>query len=229
MNRRMEKTVCFSILLMASLGADAQTIIDEFDANQGPFTFGPDESITSEDAVLQDPSVLGDYRIFIPLLGNAPPGATVTSGVANGQWRCLLDSLGDGDGGCGSAYDRGCDALGFDFSSVGNFLFDVEAIDGASRLSVWASDINGGGAFFLLDRLSPGVMNLPRSLFLPATPGQLIDWQQITSLGFVISNEPGAGSRMDVIVNGISADAAVEFTGNPEDCETDVLFADGFE
>ena len=55
----------FLLFSGATIGASAD-VIDPFTAPQGPFTVGPGEELTEQEAVVETSSVLGGIRAALP-------------------------------------------------------------------------------------------------------------------------------------------------------------------
>ena len=67
MNSRIITCRLFLFPLLINLGSNLNAdVIDSYTAAQGPFTVGPDERISDEDAVVRTPSVLGGFRVAVP-------------------------------------------------------------------------------------------------------------------------------------------------------------------
>ena len=80
----MTRFALCALLLVAVSAAQAE-LIDDFSASQGPYTVGPGEEISEDEAILFTDSVLGGFRVLVPVIDeDAPSGSTVTAGAAGG-------------------------------------------------------------------------------------------------------------------------------------------------
>ena len=161
-------------LLVGAFQAVSAELIDDFSVSQGPFTVGPGEEISEDEGILVTASVLGGFRILVPVIDEeAPPGSSVTASVAGGQFTCQIDltSAGtDTGGGCGSGYDRSDGPL-FDLTGSSAFELDIASASGGAvlQVSLTGPDENSAAAF--IQSPSPGSSSFhSTSLYHDADP-----------------------------------------------------------
>ena len=83
--------VAFQIVLCAIFSCTALVasadVIDPFTAAQGPFTVGPGEEISEEEAVVFTDSVLGGFRVMLPAVDEDAQAVTVSGGMRSSTGR----------------------------------------------------------------------------------------------------------------------------------------------
>jgi hypothetical protein len=187
----------FLFLLLLSLACNVNAdVIDSYTAAQGPFTVGPNETISEEDAVIQTSSVLGGARLVIPGMGDdAAAGSTATLDIGGGTFTCSLDYPNVDDvnnnGACGSGYFRG-DGPVFDLSGSTRFELDVQSVEGGMRLIITLIDTNEKLSFGFVENVTQGQLFIEFDELLsaiPLSPGA--DLASIDNISLGIINQPG--------------------------------------
>lgn len=202
--------IAYLILTGIAIGASAD-VIDSFTAPQGPFTVGPGEEITEEQAVVETPSVLGGFRVAVPGVDDeAQAGSTATLDISGGSLECALDypSLGNdlNNGGCAAGYDRGTGPV-FDLSGSTRFIIDVETVEGGMLLGITLVDANKELSVALIQNVTPGQHSIPFNTLLPATSPTGADLALIDNIGLAIANQEGEEGR--VVVAELATDGAI--------------------
>lgn len=207
-----------------AIGASAD-VIDTFTAPQGPFTVGPGEELTEEQAVVITSSVLGGFRVALPALDDiAQAGSTATLAITGGALDCSVDfpSLDnpDNNGGCVSGYDRS-DGPVFDLTGSSRFEFDISSVEGGMVLGVTVVDTNENVSLAFVEGLTVGQVSIPfNELFSATFPGA--DLALVDNIAFVLINEEGQEGR--VVLREFSTDGAI--TGGPVIPVDDEIFAE---
>jgi hypothetical protein len=139
--------VLLFLLFFSAASVVSADVIDSFTAPQGPFTVGPGEELSEQEAVVSNPDILGGFRAALPTVDElAEPGSTATMKILGGAFDCTVDfpSLANDDNfaACGSAYARGTGPV-FDLTGSTRFLFDVQLVQGSMYLVVLVVDANG--------------------------------------------------------------------------------------
>lgn len=237
----------FALLLTTFCCAQAQTVIDEFTEDQGPFVADPEIEVTDDPAIvlLGAGGVLGEVRIMLGFMSaDAGTDSTTTVEAASGQWTCDIDFQpeGVGEGGaCSITYDRGCGERFYDFSETTAFVMEVDDVSGPVFLDVQVFEgaefdpagEDDAGSYF--GTLLPGSNVIPIHGFIPLTAlggDFFLDFGKISSLTFVLLNDPEVGSLdTSATISAITTDGPVEFIdGDLSQCAADdVVFEDGFE
>lgn len=179
----MSRVILAALLLSAGQVASAE-LIDDFSASQGPFTVGPGEEISEDQAILLTASVLGGFRILVPALDDeAPAGSSVTAGVAGGEFTCQIElpsTASDTGGGCGSGYDRSDGPL-FDLTGSNAFELDIASVSGGAVLQVSLTGPDENSAMAFIESPSPGLAVIPFSQFVSLTPTPL-EWDRVDNI-----------------------------------------------
>lgn len=204
----------FLFFLGAAIGASAD-VIDPFTAPHGPFTVGPGEELSEQEAVVQTSSVLGGLRAALPTVDEvAEAGSTAAMEIVGGTFDCRVDfpSLGNPDniGGCGSAYARGVGPV-FDLTGSSRFVLDVQSMEGAMSLGVLLFDANGEVSVGLVENVVPGQASIPFEELFPLTSPSGVNLSLVEGIALVIVNEEGEEGR--VVLTEFSTDGAI--TGGP--------------
>lgn len=209
---------CFRCLILqvaalaaAAAPAVADTVIDPFTAPQGPFTFGPGEEITQQQAILETESVLGGFRIAAAGIDEeAAPGSAVTIDIGDGEFLCDLSfSVVDEEtsgGGCGVGYDRSIGPY-FDLSQVTSFDLNVLEAAGSPALGIFAVDGDEDSAIASVELTSTGPLSIPRQMFF-ALAGQDFDWTRVDAIVFAVANTDGFDAR--VRLGGLSTTGPIQ-------------------
>jgi hypothetical protein len=185
----------FLFLLLLSLACTVNAdVIDPFTAAQGPFTVGPNETITDEEAVVFTSSVLGGLRIAIPGAGDdAAAGSTATLNIGGGTFKCSLDfpnvDAVNNNSACAGGYDRG-DGPAFDLSGSTALQFDVQSVEGGMSLGIILVDTDKNGSLGQVANVTPGLLSVPFNQLFPFIGGGA-DLSSIDNIGFAIVNQPG--------------------------------------
>ena len=166
------KLLLFLLFSGATIGASAD-VIDPFTAPQGPFTVGPGEELTEQEAVVETSSVLGGIRAALPTVDEvAQAGSTATMEIAGGVFDCLVDfpSLGnlDNNGGCGSAYARTVGPV-FDLTGSSRFMLDIQSVQGVMVMGILLVDAKGEASVGLVENVVPGQASIPFNELFPLT------------------------------------------------------------
>jgi hypothetical protein len=184
----------FLVLLGYGLNLNAD-VIDPYTASQGPFTVGPNETISEEEALVLTASALGDFRIALPVMGDdAAAGSTATLDISGGVFKCTVDYPSvdpvNHFGGCSGGYDRG-DGPTFDLSGSTGFVFDVQSVESGWNLGVSLVDTNKVLSIGNVEVLSAGQVTIRfDELFSTAFPAS-VDLALIDNIGLVIFNMEG--------------------------------------
>lgn len=205
-------------------GASAD-VIDPFTAPQGPFTVGPGDEITEEQAVVITSSVLGGFRVALPQVAEeSESGSTATLEIGAGVLDCIVDfpDLGNpnNNGACVSGYDRS-DGPVFDLTGSTRFLFDIPLVEGDMVLGMSVVDANENMSLAYIEGVVAGQLEIPFTALIPATfPGA--DLSLVDNIGVVLLNEEGQEGR--VVLGEFSTDGAI--TGGPVIPVDDEIFAE---
>jgi len=206
------------LFLLAGYGFVAQAdVIDPFTATQGPFTVGPNEEIAEEDAVVRTSSVLGGFRVAVPVVGDdAEAGSTAMIQIGGGTFTCTLDfpsSSPDNGGGCSAGYDRS-EGPSFNLSGSTGLVFDVQAVQGGMILAVTLVDIDQEISIGQVPNLAPGQASIAFSDFFSPTFGGGADLTRIDNIGFAVINQEG--QEGSVTLSMLSTDGPItEGPGGP--------------
>jgi hypothetical protein len=186
----------FLILLLIGYGLNLNAdVIDPFTAPQGPFTVGPNERISDEDALVLTASALGGFRVAIPGMGDdAAAGSTATLDISGGVYKCTVDYPSvdpvNHFGGCSGGYDRG-DGPTFDLSGSTGFVFDVQSVETGVNLGVVLIDTNMVASIGNVEVLSAGQVTIRfDEMFSTAFPAS-VDLTLIDNIGLNIVNLEG--------------------------------------
>jgi len=190
-------------------------VIDPFTAPQGPFTVGPGEELSEQEAIVFTSSVLGGFRVALPLVDEiAQAGSTASLEIGGGELECAIDfpSLGNPDNyaACATGYDRS-DGPVFDLTGSSRFQFDIRSVTGAMDLAVLLADTDEEASLGLIEQIAPGQAVIAFDDLLPLSSLEGVDLSSINSIVFVIAN--GEGSEGRVVLAEISTDGAI--TGGP--------------
>lgn len=208
--------LCIFLLFSASAVVASADVIDPFTAAQGPFTVGPGEELSEQDAIVFTPSVLGGFRVALPLVDEiAQAGSTATLEIAGGELDCLVDfpSLGNPDNyaACATGYFPS-DKPVFDLTGSSRFQFDIRLVAGAMDLAVILTDTEEEASLGLFEQVAPGQAVIAFDDLLPMSSLEGADLSRVNSIVFVIANGEGGEGR--VALAEISTDGAI--TGGPE-------------
>jgi hypothetical protein len=202
----------FYFLLLLSLGFNLNAdVIDSYTAAQGPFTVGPDERISDEEALVETSSVLGGVRVAAPGVDDdAEAGSTATMGILGGVFTCALryPSAGNGNnsGGCTSAYDRG-DGPVFDLSGSTRFQFDVQDVQGGVSLSILVRDTHEDVGIGFIENVTPGQLSIPFDQIFSISSPLGIDFSSVDTIALTNVNQQG--KEGDVTLGEFSTDGAI--------------------
>ena len=197
--------------LGTAIGASAD-VIDPFTAPQGPFTLGPGEELTEQEAVVNTSSVLGGVRAATPVVDElSQHGSMATMNIANGAFDCLVEfpSLGNPDnaGGCSSAYARGVGPV-FDLTGSSRFMTQIQSVDGTMVLAVMLIDANGEASIGLIENVVPGQASIPFDELLPLTSPSGVNLALIEIISLVVVNQQGEEGR--VVLTEFSTDGTIK-------------------
>jgi len=223
--RQLTFRLFFYLLISGvAIGASAD-VIDPFTAQQGPFTVGPGEEITEEEAVLFTPSVLGGVRAALPTVDEfSEAGSTATLEIGGGALDCLVNfpSLGNPDnfGGCGIAYARGFGPL-FDLSESSRFLMQVQSVEGSMTFGILLVDTNREASMGFVETAVSGQASIPFDELFPLTSLSGVNLSRVEGITLVVANYEGAEGRIvltefstdGVIKNGLEVVVADEIPG----------------
>ncbi len=215
----------FLLFFGAVTGAFAD-VIDPFTAPQGPFTVGPGEELSEQDAILITSSVLGGRRAALPIVDEmAQAGSVATLEIAGDVFDCLVDfpSLGNlaNLGGCGGAYGRGIGPV-FDLTGSSRFEFDIRSVEGSMELAVMLFDANGEVSVGAIENVAPGQALIPFDELMGLTSIEGVNLSLIEGIAFAFANQLGQEGR--VILAEISTDGPI--TGGPGIPVEDEIFAE---
>lgn len=199
------------LLCIAFTAGAAADVIDSFTAQQGPFTVGPGEEITEEEAVIQTPTVLGGFRVALPVVDeDAQGGSTAMLEISGGSLECALDfpSLGNifNNGACAFGYDRS-DGPVFDLTGSTRFLFDVQSVEGGMSLGITLVDANQQISLGHIENVTPGQLSISFSELIAASVPSGADLALIDNIGLSIVNQEGQEGR--VVLGEFSTDGAI--------------------
>jgi hypothetical protein len=184
----------FLVLLGLGLNLNAD-VIDPYTASQGPFTVGPNETISDEDGLVLTASALGGFRFAAPGMGDdAAAGSTAKLDINGGVFKCTVDYPSvdpvNHFGGCSGAYDRG-DGPTFDLSGSTGFVFDVQSVETGMNLGVVLVDTNKVASIGNVEVLTAGQVTIGfDELFSTAFPDS-VDLTLIDNIAMNISNLQG--------------------------------------
>jgi hypothetical protein len=201
----------FLLFSGATIGVSAD-VIDPFTAPQGPFTVGPGEELTEQEAVVETSSVLGGIRAALPTVDEvAQAGSTATMEIAGGVFDCLVDfpSLGnlDNNGGCGSAYARGVGPV-FDLTGSSRFMLDIQSVEGVMVMGILLVDAKGEASMGLVENVVPGQVSIPFNDLVPLTSLSGVNLSLVEIISLVVANQEGEEGR--VILTEFSTDGAIK-------------------
>jgi hypothetical protein len=208
-----------------AIGASAD-VIDSFTAPQGPFTVGPGEELSEQEAILNTSSVLGGRRAALPIVDEmAQAGSTATLEIAGGVFDCLVEfpSLGNSNnlGGCGSAYSRSIGPV-FDLTGSSRFEFDIQSVEGSMEMAILLIDAFGEISVGIIENVVPGQASIRFDELMPLTSIDGTDLSLIEVISFAFANQMGQEGR--VVVTEISTDGPI--TGGPGSPIEDEIFAE---
>ncbi len=210
MYRNYLKIQFFLVLSAGFWAVSSVASIDPFTADQGPIVVGPGEIVSEEDGTLQTASVLGGFRVTVPVVSEeASGGASATIEVAGGEWLCDLDfpvvDPQESVGGCSTGYFRSVGPY-FDFSSVDSIDIDILEVTGQPGLTALAVDASENSAQYINMSPTTGTLSVERSAFTQM-PGEAVDWSNIDAIVFSTANQDGASAR--VRLGGISTTGSI--------------------
>jgi hypothetical protein len=188
---RFFKTSLFLSLLLCGFNLSAD-VIDSYSAAQGPFTVGPDERISDEDAVVFTASVLGGFRFASPGVDDdATAGSTATLDISGGSFTCSVDypdvsTL--NNGGCISGYDHD-EGPAFNLSGSTGLELDVQSVTGKMSLSISLLDIDRGLSVGYIENVTQGQLSIAFSALFPATLPNGADLSRIDNIALAITNQ----------------------------------------
>ena len=205
------KLLLFLLFSGATIGASAD-VIDPFTAPQGPFTVGPGEELTEQEAVVETSSVLGGIRAALPTVDEvAQAGSTATMEIAGGVFDCLVDfpSLGnlDNNGGCGSAYARTVGPV-FDLTGSSRFMLDIQSVEGVMVMGILLVDAEGEASVGLVENVVPGQASIPFNDLVHLTSLSGVNLSLVEIISLVVANQEGEEGR--VILTEFSTDGAIK-------------------
>jgi hypothetical protein len=208
-----------------AIGASAD-VIDSFTAPQGPFTVGPGEELSEQEAILNTSSVLGGRRAALPIVDEmAQAGSTATLEIAGGVFDCLVEfpSLGNSNnlGGCGSAYSRSIGPV-FDLTGSSRFEFDIQSVEGSMEMAILLIDAFGEISVGIIENVVPGQASIRFDELMPLTSIDGTDLSLIEVISFAFANQMGQEGR--VVVTEISTDGPI--TGGPGSPIEDEILAE---
>ena len=208
-----------------AIGASAD-VIDSFTAPQGPFTVGPGEELSEQEAILNTSSVLGGRRAALPIVDEmAQAGSTATLEIAGGVFDCFVEfpSLGNSNnlGGCGSAYSRSIGPV-FDLTGSSRFEFDIQSVEGSMEMAILLIDAFGEISVGIIENVVPGQASIRFDELMPLTSIDGTDLSLIEVISFAFANQMGQEGR--VVVTEISTDGPI--TGGPGSPIEDEIFAE---
>ncbi len=205
----------FPLLLTITFTVNAD-VIDSYTAAQGPFTVGPGEKISDEDAVVFTDSVLGGVRGGGPGVDDAAEsGSTASYWIMSGVFTCNLrfpsaDNT-NNNGACTTGYDRG-EGDAFDLSGSTEFQFDVQDIQGDMSLLVTLVDTNKNVSIGRVENITMNQNSIPFDELVPPAQFGGVDLSSIDNIAMAIVNQPGAKSG-DVTLFEFRTDGTI--TGSP--------------
>jgi hypothetical protein len=169
-------------------------VIDPFTAAQGPFTVGPGEEISEEEAVVVTDSVLGGFRVMLPLVDeDAQAGSTASLSIGGGTYECSAEFPGlneNNNAACSGGYDRGAGPT-FDLRGSSRFLFDIQAAEGAVSLGVTLVDTNEELSLGLVPFVAPGQVSIGFDSLLSPTSPNGVDFELIDNIAFTVIYQEG--------------------------------------
>jgi len=201
----------FLLFSGVTIGASAD-IIDPFTAPQGPFTVGPGEELSEQEAVINTSSVLGGTRAALPSVDQvSEAGSTATMEIAGGAFDCLVEfpSLGNPDnfGGCGTAYSRNVGPV-FDLTGSSRFVLDIQSVEGVMILGVLLVDANGELSAGFIENIEPGQASIPFDELVPLTSLSGVNLSLVELISLVVANQEGEEGR--AILTEFSTDGAIK-------------------
>ncbi len=203
----------FLFLLFSGIATGASAdVIDPFTAQQGPFTVGPGEELTEQEAVINTSSVLGGIRAALPTVDEfSQAGSTATMEIAGGVFDCLVEfpSLGNPDnfGACGAAYSRNVGPV-FDLTGSSRFLLDIQSVEGVMILGILLADANGELSAGFIENVTPGQASIRFDELIPLTSLNGVDLSLVEIITLVVANQEGEEGR--VILTEFSTDGAIK-------------------
>lgn len=214
MDTRIITCRLFSFLFLLSLGFNLPAdVIDSYTAAQGPFTVGPGETISDEDAFIMTSSVLGGFRAALPAVGDeAAAGSEATLEIGSGVFMCSLDfpNIDDvnNNAACVSGYDRGGGPV-FDLSESTRFQFDVQSVNGGLTLAITLIDTDEVLSLGFVENVTPGQLVIPFDQLISTTgPGLSVDLSSIDNIALGIINQPGMEGS--IILGEFSTDGPIK-------------------
>lgn len=220
---------CMSFIFLLFLGA-ANTgfadVIDPFTAPQGPFTVGPGEELSEDQALLVTPTVLGGARVALPQVDEtSEAGSTATMAISGGAFDCRVDfpSLGNFDNfaACASGYFRG-DGPVFDLSESQAFEFDVRSVEGSMDFAITVFDTNGEVSLGYVEQVGAGPASIPFDELIPLTSLAGPDLASVDAIVFLVANYEGQEGR--VVLTEFATDGAIN--AGPVVPDDEILAAD---
>ena len=206
-------TVAFRLVSCALFSCTALVafadVIDPFTAAQGPFTVGPGEEISEEEAVVFSDSVLGGFRVMIPGVDeDAQAGSTATLNIGGGMFECSAQFPGFSEfnnAACGGGYDRGAGPV-FDLTGSSSFQFDVQSSEGNVTLGVTVIDTNMDASRGLVPFVAPGQVSVNFNNLLPLNL-KGADLSLVDNISFSAIYLEGQGGR--IVLNEFSTDGPI--------------------
>jgi len=185
----------FLLSLLGFVSTVPADVIDPFSASQGPFTVGPGEEISEQEAVIFTPSVLGGFRVVAPAVDeDAEAGSKAKLEIDDGVFHCEVEFPSDNNtlnnGACGGGYDRG-DGPVFDLTGSTAFRFNVQSVVGKMSIGVTLVDTNEDISLGFIQDVTPGVVSIPfNQMFSPTSPTG-VDLASIDNIAMAVLNQEG--------------------------------------
>jgi hypothetical protein len=211
--------IAFQLVLCAIFSGTALVasadVIDPFTAAQGPFTVGPGEEIAEEEAVVLTDSVLGGFRVMLPVVDeDAQAGSTATMNIGGGTFECSGDFPGlneNNNAACAGGYDRGAGPT-FDLRGSSRFQFEVQSASGAVSLGVTLVDTNEEISLGLVPFVAPGQVSVDFDSLLSPTSPIGVDFELIDNIAFTVlflEGQDGSVTISEFSTDGPIADGPV--------------------
>lgn len=198
------------VFFVTAAGLASADVIDPFTAAQGPFTVGPGEDILEEEAVVLTDTVLGGFRVMLPLVDeDSQAGSSATMNISGGSFECSAEFPGpseDNNAACSGGYDRGSGPV-FDLTGSNRFLIDVQSVEGAASLGLTLVDANEELSLALVPVFSAGQVAIDFDELLPITSLSGVDLALIDNIALVILFAEGQPGR--VVLNEFATDGAI--------------------
>ncbi len=198
------------VMFFGTAIAASADVIDSFTATQGPFTVGPGEAITEEEAVVFASSVLGGFRVALPGVDeDAQAGSTATMNIAGGAFECAAEFPGanpNNNAACVSGYDRGAGPV-FDLTGSTGFLFDLQSVEGTVALGVTLVDTNEEVSVGLIPDIAPGQLLIGFDTLIHLTSFTGVDLSLIDNIAFAPLFQEGGNGR--IVIDEFSTDGPI--------------------